>query len=335
LALLAESLLRRKDLTLPDGVLAAVVLAARQESAGQLAMQAEQRRVCAALVSAGLPFLILKGGALAHWLYPQAHLRLVTDLDLLLPNQTSLGSLAMVLAGIGYIQPPQAGSRIGKEHPFLKAGGPYGQFTVDAHWALLNSPILADCFEFAELYTESRELPNCHGARGLSPVHALLNAVGHRALNLPYTYVQGIQNAHSLRWLWDIHLLVQVLNAEQWKQLDSLARRTGLCGILADALQSAASALCSPVPSNYLAEWCIQAKHERIRTSWFNSWPSYQWQQFLASADTLTGRLQWLYQRLWPNVEAMRARYGHDGDSDQRVLWRRFAIGLRRLFGVK
>jgi hypothetical protein len=45
--------------------------------------------------------------------------------------------------------------------------------------------------------------------------------------------------------------------------------------------------------------------------------------------------LQWLKQRLLPNAEAMRARYGHDGDSGWRILWRRFDIGLRRMFGVK
>ncbi len=332
LALVAQALDERQT-GVTEAMLQTFRDAARTESLGQLAMLAEQQRVFLALATANLPYLVLKGGGLAHWLYAKPHLRLVTDLDLLLPGRATLTQLQPVLAALGYGMPPEAGTRIGKEHPFQKPGGPYGQYTVDAHWALLNSPILADRFEFDELSAEAQVLPACAGARGLSAVHALFNACGHRALNLPYTYVQGIQNARSLRWLWDIHLLAQTLTAADWHQLDAQARSKGLCGILADALGTAAAELDSSVPETLLTEWRRIARDERVRMRWFRSWPRYQWQQFLASDNQWRGRLQWLGQRLWPNPEAMRERYGDASEPGWRVLWRRLGIGLQRFFG--
>lgn len=335
LALIAESLPMRSATDVPDALKRAIEQAARNETLSQLAMLAEQQRVFAALALAGLPYLVLKGGALAHWLYAKPYLRLVTDLDVLLATQSQVMALEPVLLPLGYCKSAQAGTRIGNEHPFVRPGGPYGRFTVDAHWALLNSPILAERFSFDELMAEAQVLPGCAGARGLSGVHALFNACGHRALNLPYTYVKGIQNAHSLRWLWDIHLLAQALTETQWQQIDTLACAKGLCGILADALAAAVAELGSPVPPALLQHWQKLAENEQVHMHWFQSWPRYQWQQFFASDRQWHGRLSWLWQRLWPNAEAMRLRYGHDGDSNQRVLWRRFAVGMRRMLGMK
>lgn len=317
---------------LPRDWLLRLQAAARMQVQEQMAMLAEQQRVFHAVAQAGIPFLVMKGGALAHWLYAKPYLRLVTDLDLLLPERATLTQLRPALATLGYTMAPEAGSRVGDERAFLKLGGPYGHYTVDAHWALLNSPILADCFGFDELSAEAQELPGGTGVRGLSAVHALCNACGHRVLNLPYHYVQGIQNARSLRWLWDIHLLVQALTEADWRRLDALAREKGLCGILSDSLDAAMAELGSPVPEAVLAGWRVVAKHERIRMQWFASWPRFQWRQFLASADSTAGRLQWLGQRLWPDVEAMRERYGEPGEPGWRILWRRLGVGLRRLF---
>ena len=47
-------------------------------------LRAETTRLLAALHAAGLRVLVLKGVALASWLYPAAHLRDCGDLDLLL-----------------------------------------------------------------------------------------------------------------------------------------------------------------------------------------------------------------------------------------------------------
>jgi hypothetical protein len=314
-------------------LLAGIEQAARPALMAQLAMLAEQRRAIQALQSSGRPFLVLKGGALGHWLYAYPSLRLITDLDVLIADRSELPYLQSELGKLGYQLNAAAGSRIGLQQAFMKKGGPYGEYAVDVHWRLLNSMQLQHCFSFTELYESAIEfLP---GVKGLSPVHAMLHACAHRGLNLPFRHAEGVQRAQCLRWLWDIHLLAAALSESQWLELCRLCESKRLSALVLDGLQAALLECRSAVPATVLEDLQRQKLKHALTMRPFQSWPAYQWHELRASADSISGRLQWLYQRLWPNVEAMRARYGHDGDSDQRVLWRRFAIGLRRLFGVK
>ena len=121
---------------LPDDWMQRLQAACQQSLFDQLAMLAEQAKVFEALHQANIDFLVLKGGALAHWLYAKPHLRVVTDLDILLPSKQAVFELSEVLASIGYHTEVAAGELISYEHPFRKQGGPYGNFTVDAHWRL-------------------------------------------------------------------------------------------------------------------------------------------------------------------------------------------------------
>ena len=334
LLLLAQALKTHpQSSSIPPGCIAAVDQAARPVLMAQLAMLAEQHKVLQAVQASGRSFLVLKGGALGHWLYADPSLRLITDLDVLIADRNELPNLKAELGKMAYRLNASAGSRIGLQQAFMKTGGPYGAFAVDVHWRLLNSLQFQNCFSFNELYESAIEcLP---GIKALSPVHALLHACAHRALNLPYQHAEGVQRANCLRWLWDIHLLSAALSESQWLELCRLCASKRLSALVLDGLQAAVLECRSAVPALVLEDLQQQKIKLALTMRPFQSWPAYQWHEFRASADSISGRLQWLYQRLWPNVEAMRARYGHDGDSDQQVLWRRFAIGLRRLFGVK
>jgi hypothetical protein len=313
--------------------LSALEHAARPAVMAQLAMLAEQRKVLAALKATDLPFLVLKGGALGHWLYADASLRLITDLDVLIADRSGLPYLQAELSKHGYALNAVAGSRIGLQQAFMKPGGPYGQFAVDVHWRLLNSMQWQHCFSFDELFESAIELSP--DVKVLSPVHALLHACAHRALNLPFRFAEGVQRAQCLRWLWDIHLLATVLSEQQWQTLCRISEEQRLSALLLDGLQAAVLECRSPVPT-----FVLEALRQHMAMhGWsmrpLQSWPAYQWHELCASADSFSGRLQWLQQRLWPNAEAMRARYGQHGDSAWQVRWRRLGIGLRRLFGMK
>jgi Uncharacterised nucleotidyltransferase len=318
---------------LPAAFCAVLEQAARPALMAQLAMLAEQYKVLHALQSSGRPFLVLKGGALGHWLYKDPSLRMITDLDVLIADRNELPYLQTELGKMAYQLNAAAGSRIGLQQAFMKNGGPYGEYAVDVHWRLLNSMQLQHCFSFTELYESAIEfLP---GVKGLSPVHAMLHACAHRGLNLPYRHAEGVQRAQCLRWLWDIHLLAAALSESQWLELCRLCESKRLSALVLDGLQAALLECRSAVPAPVLEDLQRQKLKLALTMRPFQSWPAYQWHELCASADSISGRLQWLYQRLWPNVEAMRARYGHDGDSDGRILWRRFIIGLRRLVGMK
>lgn len=313
---------------LPPDWLPAIAAAARSETLDSLAVLAEQRKVFEALQAAGIRFLVMKGGALAHWLYASPHLRMLTDLDLLLPERAAVDALEPLLAGLGFL--PVVVNPVANERSFRKPGGPYGHFTVDAHWRLFNRNLLKDDFGFAELHAESRELPGCHGARGLSPRHALFNAIGHRALSLPHRHLRGIQHADSLRWLWDIHALLTGFDAGDWQQVQALARDKGWSALVREAVLKVQAEFATPVPDGVPEILQAQARSEPMQMRWFASLPRYQWREFLASDVSWRGRCRWLWRRLWPDPDWLRNYYGQNGQ--QGLAWPRRAVAaIRRL----
>jgi hypothetical protein len=316
--------------SLPESLRSIIAGQARADAFEALALLAEQRRVFALLNASGVEYLVLKGGALAHWLYERPHLRLLTDLDLLLPDRASVDALESLLAELGYL--PVVLNPVANERTFRRAGGPHGHFIVDAHWHLFNRRLLRGSFSYAELQAESMPLPDCAGARGLSPAHALFNAVGHRALSLPHRYLRGIQRADSLRWLWDIHALLRRCDAAAWQRLQSLAGEKRWSVLLLDAAVQAQTHLGTPVPQDWLATMAAQAGTEPMRMHWFSSSPHYQWREFLASDSAWRGRLSWLRKRLWPDPDWLQHYYG--GHGLPRTAWpQRLLAGIRRFFG--
>lgn len=315
---------------LPDVWMQRLQAACQQSLFDQLAMLAEQTKVFEALQNAGVDFLVLKGGALAHWLYAKPHLRVVTDLDILLPSKQDVFELNKVLASIGYHTEVAAGELISYEHPFRKPGGPFDNYTVDAHWRLFNSALLQDRFDYAQLRSEAVSLPNKVGAHGLSPVHALFNACGHFVMNLPNTQTLGLQNPHSLRWQWDIHAIAISLNESQWLAVINLAQQKQMSAVILHALNTVQSVFNTVIPNHVLTELSKQQSQQAMSINWFTRWPRYQWHVFLASSPHWRGRGQWLWQRVWPNPDAMRQRYGSD-DPVWKFMLKRFWVGIKRL----
>lgn len=316
--------------TLPAPWLSSLHAAAREQALMQMAMLAEQRKVFDALRAADSNFLVMKGGALAHWLYTQPLLRQVTDLDILLPDQQAVENLAPVLSEIGYSL--GIANPVANERAYQKPGGPYENFSVDAHWRLFNRALLKDSFSFDELNAEAKALPGCDGIKGLSPVHALFNAIGHRALALPHRHLQGIQRANGLRWLWDIHGLATSFDTAQWQRVVELAWQKQWSALIQEALLRVQEEFGTLIPEPVLQTLALQAAKEPMQMSWFASLPRYQWQEFLASDSSWRGRWHWLGQRLWPDPEWVQARYG-----ENEPLWktwpRRLAAGIRRMIG--
>ena len=313
----------------PDALRRAVTDSAREDALETLAVLAEQRKVFAALQAAGGDFLVMKGGALAHWLYAAPHLRVVTDLDLLLPDRAAVDALEPVLAGLGYA--PVVRNPVANERSFRKPGGAFGHFTVDAHWRLFNRNLLRDAFGFSELLAESMPLPGAAGVRGLSPLHALFNAVGHRALSLPHRHLHGIQRADSLRWLWDIHALLSVFDAADWRRLPETAHNKGWSVLLREAFGRVQREFGTTVPDAVMDILRAQTGAEPMRMRWFTSMPQYQWHEFLASDGTWRGRVGWLRKRLWPGQAWLQHYYGQ---TSPHAAWpQRVWIGIRRLLG--
>ena len=83
--------------------------ARRGATVGLLRRQAVLRRLAEALDAAGIPFVVLKGAALAHLAYPEPALRPMGDIDIwTAPELLDRAALVLIQAGIPYSSRMQA-----------------------------------------------------------------------------------------------------------------------------------------------------------------------------------------------------------------------------------
>jgi hypothetical protein len=87
----------------PAGVRAAFAAAATGAAVGHLQRQALLKRLVPALDTAGVPFVVLKGTALAYLAYPDPSFRTMADVDLwTLPEHLDRAATALLDAGLRY-----------------------------------------------------------------------------------------------------------------------------------------------------------------------------------------------------------------------------------------
>jgi hypothetical protein len=193
---------------------------------------------------------------------------------------------------------------------------------VDAHWRISAMPLFSGAFEFDELFEMSVALPalGAH-ARGLAPVHAFAHASIHRASNV----CSGIGD--RLKWLYDLHLLAQRFNADDWDRLLDVCRERGLCGVVPVAIGATAAEFGPVVPADVVAALAAGRESESLDASRLRDW-GYVQRQNLRALPTLSLRVRWLWQRVFPSKGYLRELYGQDVSVSGLWLER-----VRRAFG--
>jgi hypothetical protein len=195
-----------------------------------------------ALDRAGVPWLVVKGPALAELAYLDAA-RPYSDLDIVVPA-ARFGDALGALAGVGAL--------VGDRNWDLVCAGPRGQLhlvpgapaTVDLHWHLLNLAEQRHRFRvpMEELFERSRTV-----ALGNTPARVLeaTDMLCHVALHAT------LSGGHQLGWLADVDRCAANM-APDWDELVArcLAWRVNLpVGV---ALQRARTVLGAPVPAAVL-----------------------------------------------------------------------------------
>jgi hypothetical protein len=308
----------------PAALRDAFAAAAHAAAMPALRREADGRRVLFTLHAEGVPALLLKGGALAHWLYPAPYLRECSDLDLLFVDREQALHAAQVLAKLGYATPYQP-SRFQHELACRPADG--RGLELDLHWALSDWPVLDRLPAFAELDAAGIDLPGLGaGARGLGAPHALLHACAHRASNL----AAGLGD--RLKWLYDLHLLAQTLDrAGTWQQFTGACQQAGLCGIAAEGLDATAALFGTPVPQWVPAALAAGRATEPLDATRLDDWRYVQRLNLRALPDW-EARLAWIGGRLLPPAGHLRVLYGEDLGYPA-LLWRRLRNAGSRLCG--
>ena len=290
-----------------------------------LFLEAETRRILAALDQAGCQSLLLKGSALAWWLYAAPGLRACNDIDLLVaPAQRQAAIKA--LAGLGYRPQglPAAGDLCGFEVTLTPQDPQRPRLEVDLHWALSNAPLFAFRFDFETLYAARQRLSGLGpGAYGLGPVHAFLHAAMHRVHGFT------LPGAERLKWLYDLHLLGLGFTPADWRQLCALACEHGLAGCCHHGLKTAEGHFGPVAPEEVLAALGHAAAAEPLEPGRMRHRGYVEWMNFRALPGA-GQKLRWLGQRLWPGAEYREARYGKGFG---RALLGRLRAFVRRLGG--
>ena len=306
----------------PVELLQPLAARARLCAARSLLCMSEARKIQQALDAAGIPALWLKGIALGQWLYPAMHLRDVADIDLLVPDHATTLRASEVLEPLGYALPNPhiAGDLVVRE---LLAWSERAQLELDLHWDLSNDALFANRVGWDQLHTDAIALPALGpGASGPSPLHALLHACMHRALN----YLTGREN--RLRWLYDIHLLWEGLAPAAQARVVTMATAARLADAVLGALVASRDHFGTTLDAESVDALRVAASREPLRSSRLRRWSYFQ----RATLRTLPGmqKLRWLRQLALPDLGHLRVRYGGDGARASVLLARRLRDGWRR-----
>ena len=313
-ALVAHGLAGRADAAEVRAVFAGGMSLA---AASELARRRRLRDVLTVLDAGSVDVLVLKGVALAHWLYPAPWLRESSDVDLLFASRREAERAALLLDVHGHVVPAPA-DRFQHE---LACHARDGGLALDMHWALSDWPMLDRLPAFAELAQAGLALPElATGARGLDAPHALLHACVHRASNL----TAGLGD--RLKWLYDLHLLAERLERDGgWPGWLALAERAGACGICAEGLEASMRTFATRVPKDVLRTLAARRGREPLDAARLADWRYIQWRN--VRSLPWSRRLPWLRARLLPSLGHMRALYG-GGHTPARLL----LLRARRLF---
>ena len=264
------------DLQLAEGVPTAQLLLniARQETALELARMIGIRQLLDCLAGAGIPVLLLKGSALAYWLYDNPAQRSRCDLDILVADITSAKRAVTALAQLGYLQSIETVEDSAEFEVALERTSRGGLLhRVDLHWRVLNHARLAEGLDFAHLDAVAINIPALEcGARGLGIVHALLHALLHRITNMP-------SGQHDrLIWLYDIHLLVQRCTVEEWNEFVHQCASLACAMPCLDGLRATRAVFGTPLPDAVERNLEVQARNETwqlgaLKTRLLLTWP--------------------------------------------------------------
>ena len=322
IAVLACQRMSGSKFAFPQALHDALQSAARESAMHSLQLDAETRRVLTVLAQAGLPCLLLKGSALAYWLYDSPALRERVDIDLLLTSRGQAEQAADALLPLGYCLREREipGDLTTYEITCVRevAGA---LVELDLHWDIGGAPVFASRITPAELFGESIPLSRLSGdARGPEAVHAFLNAAMHRSLNL---HLDG----DRLKWLYDFDLLARSFSPAQCRRLIDLSTGRGLAGTCLSALLASQDVFGSAMPAWVTVELREQAALEAIDASRMGEWRYIQ-RKNLQALPGLGMRVRWLRQRLLPAPGYLQDMYGSPGLRG----WSRYLVhGFRKL----
>lgn len=201
-----------KEIVWPASIRQELLRVSGLEALKDAAVRRELPRVLAALAQSGIHPVLLKGTPLSFSVYPSAGLRPRADTDLLIAH-ADVEAAHRVLSSLDYT----TANSIAGDH-VLHQRAYAGAISLDVHWKVLNPAMFSDLLTFDDLRSQAVAVPALGPqAVAAGSIHALLLACVHRVAH------HGADNSDRLIWLYDIHLLLQNMDAAAFHEFAKLA----------------------------------------------------------------------------------------------------------------
>jgi hypothetical protein len=264
----------------------------------------------AALAAAGIQPILIKGGGLAHSIYPDPALRTRADTDLLMPRD-SRAVVTRVLARCGFALEPGVPSY---QSTFSRTDPDGTAHSLDVHWRINNSELLSRLFTYEELLAGAEPVPPLGSAAlRAGDAHSMLIACMHRATHRHNGYRVDGDEHHDpdrLIWLYDIHLLARSFDEAAWQRVTDMGRSKGLLQVMREGLERSGDFLGTAMPAQVGAALARGSAAEDP-ARYLAGTRARRTLMDLRAMDGWGQRARWLRDMCFPPPEYMRARSGN------------------------
>jgi putative nucleotidyltransferase-like protein len=310
---------------LPRALVDGLRAGAHRQAAREILQRAELQRVVAAMHARGVDVLLMKGSSLAYDVYPDPAWRVRADTDVLI-RETDRAAVRACLEDLGYACASEAsGSLVAYQFHAERVGEGRVRHLCDVHWKIANVQRFAGALPFDEVTRTAIALPLIGAAaRGLGRADALWLACVHRAAHH--------YDRDTLAWLYDVHLLVQGLDAAGVERFLALAARSRARRICLHALRQAQTLFGSTMPAALMT--ALEDGSEDEPSTVFLRPGVRRVDVLLDDLRALPGwrsRVRLVKEVLFPDANYMRGAFG--AGSSAPVAWlyvRRIARGAIR-----
>ena len=308
----------------PPQVRGALAEEAHAEAAVELLRAAETRSVLTALADAGIGAILLKGTPLAYSVYATPVLRPRSDTDLLIQRE-AVDAARRVMAALGYATTVHCNDLFSQFE--VQKQDSFGvRHAFDIHWNISGQPVFADVLAYDELLSRAQpvEALGPH-ALTLGPIDALLLACIHPVMHH--------RNEQRALWVYDIHLLASRLSLGDVEKFVELALSKKMAAVTARGLRTSRQIFNTKVPSSVLSR--LSSPRGEPSAAYLEE--DRRWHHELISSvrslPTLSDRLKWLREVLFPSPAYMLGAYGLRGKPLAAFLLPALYL-YRNVFGV-